>query len=767
MTIKLRKVGHEGSRGGRAGTWMVTAAVVALSSIHAAAQENAAVKGGLEEIVVTAQKRGQNLQAVPLSVTAFTPQMLTSAGVSRAAEISQIDPSIQINAGSGVVLPFIRGVGNYSATTVGNESSVPIYIDDVYYSRLSPAYLELNNVERVEVLKGPQGTLFGRNASGGAVQIYTRDPGDKLEMEAKAGVGNYMTTTQKLYVSGPLSDKVGAEISASAQQQNDSYGRNFFTNSRTVGFQNFVNLRAKLVIDASPTTRIRLAGFYVKTKGNIGLYPDRISGTVGGTPSFEFPAGSGQFISIYGPITPQLAAPQSTGFYNSNTNVDLITRHEGKGGSVKIDQELGFAQLVSITAYRAAEEYYAAEGDESPFNWLRYDLHSIDRQLSQELQLKSPVESKIQWIAGLYYLDSKQGFRPTTITGDAITLNGGISQELFGIQTVKSYSGYTQATLPVVDEKTNITLGLRYNKDVVRGVGWANFNTPFGTFPAQTPHDQTVDFYKLTYKVGVDHHFSENIMGYASYSRGYKSGTFNTLPLDSDPNRSEVVSAYEVGVKSELFDNRLRLNLAAFENVIDNPQVQVVIRSSGGTAAFVGLQNGKKARIRGVEWNADMLIAKGLTARFGGTYLDAKYTDFNNSPSFIPLTSPPYGLANSVTIDARGKRLAQVPSWRLVGGLNYDIDTAVGHFNVDLNAAFTGSFFWNPDNIVKQKQVTLMNGGLMYHPPGNEQWSIQFWAKNILQEKYYIGELDVSGGSGNIAAYGIPRTYGVEIGYKL
>lgn len=752
---------------------LVTASVVAAAAAHAEAQpqsdagaQTQAVSGQLEEIVVTAQKRGQNLQDVPVSVTAFSAATIDRVGLARASEIAKVDPSIKIGTSNSVVLPFIRGIGNFSATNIGNESSVPVYIDDVYYSRLQTAYLELNNVERIEVLKGPQGTLFGRNASGGAVQIYTRDPGDQLALEAKAGLATYLTYTGKLYVAAPLTDSVRADLSVSGQRQERGWGKFILTGKKN-GYQNFINIRSKIVADLSETSQVHLIGYYIKTRGNIGVLSDRLSGTLGGTPSFENPPGSGQFTSIYGAILPMPAAAQAAKFYDSTSNEQVIDDHEGYGGSLKIDQDLGFANLVSISAYRRAREYYLAEGDQTIYNWLRYDLYSRDRQISQEFQLKASKESKIQWIVGLYYLNSKQGYLPTRVSGDAITIAGGLRSEIFGDQTVKSYSAYSQATFPVADVRTNVTLGLRYNKDDVHGEGRTDFVTAAGTFPGQVPFDDTYHFHKLTYKAAIDHHFNDDVMSYVTFSRGYKSGTFNTLPLASPPNKSEVVDAYEIGVKSQLFDRRLRFNAAVFQNDIKNPQVQTSTRVPGGTAAFIGLQNGKKAKVRGAEFNADAVLAPQLTARLGGTYLDAKYTDFDNAVSYAPRRTIPYGLASPQVIDAKGNRLALVPKWRFSGGLNYDVDSSIGHFNVDVNASYTGKFFWNADNLVSQGPVTLVDATLTYQPAGSDQFSVQLWTKNLFNKHYYTGELDVEGGSGNIAAYGAPRTIGIELRYKL
>ncbi|MGE3744786.1 MAG: TonB-dependent receptor plug domain-containing protein, partial [Sphingomonadaceae bacterium] len=267
----------------------------------------------LEDIVVTAQRRGQNLQDVPLSVTAFNATTLAQSGVTTVRELNQVDSALNINQSSGVVVPFLRGVGNPSGSTIGNEASVPIYIDEVYYSRLAPIDLELANIERVEVLKGPQGTLFGRNASGGAIQVFTRDPGDELELSGKLGYANYQTYSGQLYVAAPITDTVGASISFSGSDQRDGWGKNLVTGQDT--YRNkYINVRGKIVADLTPTTKVHLTGFYnwQRTGQGItnGLYEGRLNTD---------------------PQTGATIAPP--GIYDAITTENNFIRHKGHGVS--------------------------------------------------------------------------------------------------------------------------------------------------------------------------------------------------------------------------------------------------------------------------------------------------------------------------------------------------------------------------------------------------------------------------------------------------
>ena len=534
-----------------------------LAQTDAAPQNDAASTSspaGLQEIIVTAQRRSQNLQDVPVAVTAFTGEALETKGIFRVSDLQQADSSLFVSQMSGVVVPFLRGVGNPGASTPGNEASVPVYIDDVYYSRLASAYLELANIERVEVLKGPQGTLFGRNSTGGLMQVFTRDPGQTTDLSATLGYANYDTISGKLYAATPLGEGVAAGISFSGLNQGNGWGKNLFTGKDTYR-RKFYNIRSKVVFEPSDTTKIRLSGFYTYQRQNQGNSVNIYPGTTRGYPLGSPLEGTQYF--------------QPPGFFDIYENTEIFHRLRGWGGSIKIDQELGFADFTSITSYRKAKEFLSYEGDHTELNWLAFPIKIGDRQITQEFQLKSLSSSKISWILGMFYMNSRTDVN-VAINGDALTLNGLASQNIASQQRIESLAPFAQATFPVVDDKTNVTLGLRYTKDRVVGDGHVSLTPLVGAdIPAGSFH-QVANFDKWTYKVSVDHKFTDDIMAYATWSRGYKSGTFNTIPLAAPPTNPETVTSYEAGLKMTLFERRVRANFAVFRNDIKDPQVQLV-----------------------------------------------------------------------------------------------------------------------------------------------------------------------------------------------
>ncbi|MDB5702400.1 MAG: TonB-dependent receptor [Sphingomonadales bacterium] len=786
------------------------AASAAPTSVATATPADDAQSVGLQEIVVTAQKRSQNVQDTPLSVTAVSGASLATKSIVNVVDLARIDPALQIGHSTGVVTTFIRGIGN-PVTTAGNEASVPVYIDDVYFVRASYPFFSLGSVDRVEVLKGPQGTLFGRNASGGVISIYTRDPDfTSPEMSGKVGGANYDTIYGQLYVNRPITDTLAVNFSVDANKQHGGWGINTATGTPTFR-EHHVSMRGKILWEPTESTKIKLIGYYERAYNEQGIYGRPFPGTVGGYPDGlhnGFPPAPGFPIGVLPKI----------GFYDESTAFNQYDRSSGYGGSVRLDQGLGdIADFVSITAIRRNKELYASSGDYDPSDQLRYDLHVLDHQFSQEFQLKSKGSSKLTWILGGYYLNALQGFDPTIIHGIGTQLTGVDNVAIVGKERIKSLAAFAQATYPIT-RNTNITGGLRYTIDKVSGQGTTTLNFlpgvfapgPFsfvdqrfdannacsgllanaffgaptaGTCGAPNP-DASKTFRKITYKASVDHHFGDNVMAYANYSRGYKAGTFNTLPLDSPALKPEVVDAYEVGMKTELFDRRVRLNAALFWNDIKSPQVQ------SQRNGLVALINAGSARTRGVEFDASALLAPGLTASLAGTYLDAKFRDFKSAPSYCPSpvisnvqcaailaangTSPAViatigdGNLNQIFVSADGNRLPYSSKLKISGGLNYTFEPdGVGKIILDGSVNYQSNFNWDSDNVIKEPAHTFFDASIQLTPASLENISFRLWGKNLSGVHYNVAYYAQASGSAFSSAPGAPRTFGGEVLFKF
>jgi iron complex outermembrane receptor protein len=703
----------------------------------------ASPSGQLQDIVVTAQKRSQRVQDAPLSVSAFNPAELERTGVRQLSDLQQVDSAVQIGTASTYITPFIRGIGNLNSAT-GNESSVSVYIDDVYYIRLFPPYLDLANLARVEVLKGPQGTLFGRNATGGVLSIYTRDPGADFTGEAMIGYGNYDTITGQLYVAAPISETLAIDFSASGSNQREGWGKNT-TTGRDIYTQKYINLRSKLVWTPTDRTTVKLIGQYMSQDNEQSGPYSFYRGTTGGG------------ADSVGTIT--IPVQTNTGFYDTQQDVTTRDRAEGWVGSLQARHETNFAELVSITSYEKSDDRYVVDGDNTQFSLRNYDLPQIGRTFSQEFQVKALPSSKLNWIVGLYHLNSRQGYVPADLSGNSFRTAGAELVSIDAQSRIKSYAIFGQATYPILPA-TNVTLGGRYTMDRLS----TDIQTST-TLIAQIPviggttlvsnFSDSAKFNKFTYKASVDHHFTDDIMTYASYSRGFKSGTYNLLGPPAPALKPEVVDAYEVGMKTELFDKRLRLNAAIFRNDITDPQVQSALNG------LILLISAGSARSQGVELQATGLLAPGLTLDTGVTYLDAKYREFDNAPIYI---QRPTGGNDVSSIDAAGFPLPRASKWRLTGGLTYQTELGTaGKITANANVAYSSRFYWNVDPGIFQKKMALVNTSLSFAPASFDRLTLTGWVRNLTDVQYYGGDLAQAGVSGFGATAAAPRTYGMDL----
>lgn len=709
-------------------------AVIACSS-NAVAQDAA---DQVAEITVTAQKRGERLQEVPIAVSAFSGKALADAGITSATELDKVTPGLTATQGGGLVQPFLRGVGN-AVISVGNESSTALYIDGVYYSRLPAVFFELSDVERVEVLKGPQGTLFGRNASGGLIHVITREPGNAWESNVSVGYGNYDSVRFSGFAGGPIAEGVKLSLSGIYKNQGDGFGTNMTTGQDVYRDESFA-IRGKLLVDIGDRTTAKIAADYTWGKSDI----DPLSPYVGSTTG--------------NPVPPFFAYPDP-GFYNSRGNLNNVRRDKGWGSSLTVAHDLDSIQFTSITAYRDDKGHDPdAEGDYTPVEFSHADLRYMNRTFTQEFQIWSAKSDSFDWIVGLYYLWTKGGYVPARISGAAF---GGAIIDIFGEQTINSYSTFGQGTYHITPT-TNFTVGLRYSIDKVKAIGFTDITIPDVVFIPGAPVMPGKDFKKLTYKASIDHKLAQDIMAYASYSRGYKSGTFNTIPVSTVVARPEVVDAYEIGLKTQFFDRKVRLNLSAFYYDLKNPQVQIVDGPS------IEVENADSARIKGIEFEAEAVVARGLTMNAGVAYTHAKYRSYANAvfvdpnPNVDPTLGPVGGDGPAQAGDASGNWMPRTPKITLNAGANYHVDARFGGIDLDVNYYYNDGFFWQPDNRLRQKSYNIVNAGIGFTFP-EADYKVRLWGKNLSSDKYYTSALQNTGPAGDVATPGAPRTYGVTL----
>lgn len=704
-------------------------------SNQASAPEQAAIVG-LEDIIVTANRREENLQDVPISILAVTPAQLVNSGVSNLQDLSAIVPGIAVSQGAATANTYIRGVGS-QVIGPGLESPVALYVDGVYYASTFGAPADLTSVARVEVLKGPQGTLFGRNATGGLTQIITRTPGQTPHIEANASYSNYDTTKFDAYASTGLGPDLAADISAVLSNQRDGYGVNLVTGKDVNKTGRNLQLRSKWVYNPGVGTHITAIVDYgeVMTSRNV----------------FRVLPGSG--------LPPILGPNYGGSRYNTASNIDPFLNTKGGGASLKIEQDLGFAQLVNIAAYRQSKTRAQLDLDATATVFTAVSpLLQKEKQYSEELQLQSKSSGAFKWIIGGYLYRDVASIDQTTTLGPVVrppfsALNNQ------GKQTSISYAGFAQATLEVAPD-TNLTAGARYTYE--KRDLFANGSARIGTtvVPTLTNYATSTNFSRLTYRAAIDHRFSPEVLAYAAINTGFKSGGYNAVAPTQPAFRPEKLTAYSAGVKTDLMDRRLRVNVEAFYYDYSDLQLAVVLVLAPGVTS-PGVINGGKSRVYGLDLDMQAKISSALTISGGLEYLHSRFID---SASNFAIGSPS-GTVPTFLGSVTGNNIPYSPDFVGNVAADYKFDLAGGATNLNVTYQYNDGYFTEPDNIVSQKGFSLLSASLRWKAP-NEHYSVSLWGKNLTNASVIQNELTLGFGP-HYSSYLAPRTYGVTVGVNF
>ncbi len=714
----------------------------ALAANAAQAQQDGSADVGVGDIVVTAQRRSESMQKVPISVTAISATKLIASGINSSQDIAVATPGLTMTTSRNTVTPYLRGVGTQSGNA-GTEGSIATYIDGVYIASAGGAIFSLNNVERVEVLKGPQGTLFGRNATGGLIQVITRDPSHDPGFEASLGYGNYSTVTTSAYITGGLTDSVAADVSLYRTYQGEGWGKNI-PDGKDVNLRNEWMVRSKVKADLGERTTIVLAGDYAWWRSDIGLTRQTLPGTVarGG----YRPVGS---------------------IYDANASITLQPGDESNqwGGSLRIAHDLTDGiTFTSTSAYRRFEVQGPLDNDTTPLVASDVTYREKTKTIQQEFLLNGST-GPLNWTAGAFYFHSESGFAPRIVfTTRPSAQNTAISSNIIA----NSFAGFIQGTYAVTD-RTKLTAGLRYTteKRHIEGivVAQAGNTVPEGTIlqntdnlPNSITHGKDS---KLTWRLALDHQINNDVLAYASYSRGFKAGGFNSSTLTVPPVEPETLDAYEVGLKTDLFDRMVRFNTSAFYYKYSNIQLQSV------QAFTSSIFNAAKGTIKGIDTELTIVppLESGRLELNGGvSYLHARYNSFPNAQITTP-NSPTAGGNTLATGSASGNHMVRSPSITLNASASYSHpvgDTLKIGF--DVNYLHTGKFYWEPDNRVSQSPVDLLNGQVWLGQQ-DDVWRVRFWAKNILKERYFASVNSSAFSDG--ASPAAPRTFGATLDLKF
>jgi iron complex outermembrane receptor protein len=698
------------------------------SSAYADSADAAADSDQLVEITVTAQGHVENAQKVPISVATITPDAALNAGAVSTDMLAQLVPGVQMGHEIDSATTFIRGIGPNSNGT-GEESSVAVYLDDIYIPTGNASIFQLNAISGIDVLKGPQGTLFGRNATGGVIQVHTKDPQFEPSADFEGGYGNYGTLTGNAYVTGKVIEDVASNLAVYITDQQNGWGHDVVTGQEAFTAEDW-GIRNKWLWTPTSSTRILLAGNFAYTRGEVGLGFNQI-------PQFVAAGGHGhcpgEGADDGNPQTSPIAfkcpgAPGATyvGWYNTSDNENDVSVNKHTTLELKAEQEFGFANGVSITGSQNMTGFAQSNQDGSAYGDIDTDLIQRDRNLSQELQLISPDDasyaSRFNWIVGAFYIDDNAGYGPNAkLAGIAEGFPTALVPRSYYLNLTDnvrttSIAGYMQGTALIAAD-THLTLGARYTVDkrlFTGGVWFSDAIPVVGGLPVcdvvpiacpTTPATPGAShrWPMGTYRVALDHEFADDVMGYVSWNRGVKSGQFDTFgtaaggPANNPPVNPEVLKSVEVGIKSEWLDHHLQVNLSAFHYNVQNLQMAIIV--AGGTK----LINAAAAEVNGGELSVKVIPMNHLTLSGGLSILYGHYDSFKNATDYFPpnayyagsnIASPSCTPNGTYSCNASGSDLIRAPHYGANIAADYVIPSSVGDFDLNANVSYTDSFYW-------------------------------------------------------------------------
>ncbi len=675
--------------------------------------------GTLEEIIVTAQKREQNLQRTPISIAAYTSEQLRQSHIEDLYDIGAQTPGMIVNK-EIVGKIYVRGIGAENLT-IGGDPGVAVHTDGAYVARTSAAILDLFDVERVEVLRGPQGTLYGRNATGGSVNIISKAPTNELEANVSGEFGNYDHARLGAVLSGPIvPDKIQARA-AVVRSERDGYVRNVLTGGR-LDDQDL--LMGRLRLRLLPTDSV-----------TIDLIADAVEDDSSPAPFKQL-----QFSNLF---EGALGAFDPPGLRQVAQESRVSQRQDQWGVTGVIRWDLPGYSLTSVSSYRHTEFDAEFDGDAVDITFQNFADFDDTRQYTQELRLASEGWDRWQWIAGVYYFNDDGA---TTIS---IPIPGLRFDILHHAQiATDAYAAFGQATYDFTD-RFSATLGLRYNSEDKQARQFSDF----GFIPPLT-QDLRTRSDAMTPKLGIEYQPGEDVLLFASATRGFKSGgfTFNGFQPGFDP---EYVWSYEAGVKSRLRGGAMLLNGSAFYYDYTDLQVSKLQNNAGV------ITNAADATIYGAEIELIAVPLERWRVNVGLSALDAQFDRFlTEDPS-----NPQLG-----TIDLAGNRLPRSPRFTGNLGTQYAFALAAsGDLTLRLDYQYQSKSYFTPFNrdLSAQQSFGLLNARLGYQP-ADRKWEIAAYVHNARNEDYFINILESGVETGKPEGFvAPPRTYGLQFSYAL
>jgi iron complex outermembrane recepter protein len=756
-------------------SWLLGASFLMGSALMAApalAQSDDAAleqQQGLQDIIVTAQRRAEPIQSVPVAVTALTPEELDSPVLQDLRDLSGRVPSLvfdPVTAGPSAAAISIRGI-SFEDIEKSFDPSVGVVLDGVFLGTNTGQLLDSFDIASLEVLRGPQGTLFGRNTIGGVINVTRTRPTGEFGVKASLAYGSYDTITGRFVVNLPSLGDVLALKGYLYYDDTDGFYYNE-TKKRRAGFYKTVSGGVTGLLTPTDGIEAIVSYDHIRERGE----------TISSPLSGSSPA-SGDLI-CFGPFgTPAIECDRSNlkyrGVYSTFANDESPVRADTDSLTGQINVDLGSSfSLVSITGWKRTKERVIQDFDGGSTTFFLTDRRQTYRQFSEELRIVGDIAPWLNVLIGGYYFDSRYSLDQSTRS----VLFGPLTQFQNVDHKSESYAAFGDAKIKPT-ERLTIGLGARYTEDkkaITTNLGtFAGNNAPCpaAVAPATLCGDSD-SFGKFTWRASVDYEFGPNRLVYASFSRGFRSGGFVGRAASLSALAAylpETVDAYEVGLKADWLDRRLRTNIAIYQTDYNDKQEEVVRPVAGGVAGQQEtlITNAGKARIRGFEAEVVMVPTDNLTFNASVSHIDAKYLRFLSDVN-----------SDGVLDDISTLTLRRAPDWQWSFGANYtremgsgklDIATSfrfVDEYQTTINRArptILGQVTNDPRGLAETREI--LDASVAYtFPMGGGEARFMVFGRNLFDDRGLSSTLPVAG----LFTFGSarpPRTYGAELQVKF
>jgi iron complex outermembrane receptor protein len=701
----------------------------------------------LSDIIVTAQKRSENLQNVSVAVTAISGDALQDRGISDVQALARLVPNVTFSDKNGEARINLRGLGFDNLWASSAEPRVAYHVDGAYVAQSGNIFGTFYDVERVEVNRGPQGTLFGRNAVAGTMNVITRDPTETLSGYINAEVGNYSSANVSGAISVPLDDGVSARV-AFQTRNHDGYDYNV-TNKIDINNLNSQAVRGKLKFDRGGPMSVVFSADYFRQRDRSG----------------------GILLGVYNPDTTPVLPPETMGGTVRDGNPrhdfsDTLPKNNRSSYGFAIDAKLGLGNdftLTSLTSYRNSKFFYQTDIDLSSLAWIFAQNRVRADQYSEELRLTKDYD-RGNFVLGIYFFGEDYSATVRDPVDPVIfgaPPGGGLTQGIsFGgnVQT-RAIAGFGQFTYELTDT-TKLIVGARYGWEQKRKSGEYiifNFADPYD--PASESSQTTPGTGKVTYRnfsprLTLEQKIGLNQLVYLTFAKGFKTGGFN-LGQPQPSYAPENLTDYEVGFKLDLFNRKLRLNGAAF--YYDYSDLQVT-RTNNSTSVIM---NAASAKIYGAEIEMTAVLTPGFEIDVAGALMKSKFTTFD--------TEDPSRLQLGV-LDLAGNRLPNAPKYTLTYGAQYSFESGFGEITVRGDGRTISSVFFDQFNVISnsERPKTTLNVSLGWKD-GEDRLSASLFVRNLTDTLSKNGTFVYAGFAGYPLAgnYDPPRTYGMRFGVKF